>query len=274
MTYLKSKLSVAVVNSSIVLASGVLTAQAADEVYNDPSDVTRLVTSVSPVIEFHRYENEDLPDDSLWEVKVEGQYSRESILLLADVGYGHRTGTNESGIVDSRVRFFHVPYRNDNDSAWVSSAGWSIDSYIPFGNVDKGLGSGNWVLAPGIIWTHNLPVVTVAPNLSYQITWANDDLDDDIGSGEPDDSRAVRAEINLAVDVPDRYWLLVTPAYTWGLRNTDDGGFIKVFTGINLNTSMSLGLEVQWNYDVRNGVLQDVMRGEKYRARIQWEIYY
>lgn len=60
--------------------------------YNDPSDVTRLVTSASPILEYHRYENDSLPDDGMWEMKVEGQYSKGSILLLADIGYGYRTG--------------------------------------------------------------------------------------------------------------------------------------------------------------------------------------
>ena len=65
---------------------------AEDSDYNDPSDVTRLVTSASPILEYHRYENNDLPDDGMWEMKVEGQYSKGSILLLADIGYGYRTG--------------------------------------------------------------------------------------------------------------------------------------------------------------------------------------
>ena len=61
--------------------------------YNDPSDVTRLVTSASPLLEYHRYENDSVPDDGMWEVKIEGQYSQGSILLLADIGYGYRPVT-------------------------------------------------------------------------------------------------------------------------------------------------------------------------------------
>lgn len=242
--------------------------------YNDPSDVTRLVTSASPLLEYHRYENDSVPDDGMWEVKIEGQYSQGSIMLLADMGYGYRTGNNESGITDSRVRFFHVPFRNDAPSAWISAFGWSIDSYIPFGDVEKGLGTGNWVFAPGIIWTNSFEAVDVSPNLVYQFTWANKELREDIPEGAPNESRALRLEVNFSIDMPSRYWLLVTPAYTWDLKSTDDGGFIKAFTGYNISSSNSLGIEGQYNIDVRDGLLQEVIRGEKWRLRVQWENYF
>ncbi len=247
---------------------------AEENVFNDPSDVTRMVTSASPLLEYHRYENNNLPDDGMWEVKVEGQYSKGSILLLGDIGYGYRTGNMESGMTDSRIRFFHVPYRNDVPSALVSAFGWSIDSSIPFGDVEKGLGSGNWVFAPGIIWTNSFDTVEVSPNLVYQLTWANNELQEDIPDGAPDESRALRLEVNFAIDVPNRYWLLVTPAYTWDLRSTEDAAYIKAFTGYNISTSTSLGIEGQYNIDVRDGLLQEVIRGEKWRLRIHWENYF
>ena len=242
--------------------------------YNDPSDVTRLVTSASPIIEYHRYENDDEPDDGMWELKVEGQYSKESILVLADIGYGYRTGNMESGVTDSRIRFFHVLYHANDPAARVSSFGWSIDSYIPLGDVDRGLGSGNWVFAPGVIWTNPFEYVDVSPNLVYQFTWANNDLKSEIPSQAPTSSRALRLELNLAVAMPQRYWLLVTPAYTWDLRNTDDAATIKAFTGYNLSPDASLGIEAQYNVEVRNEVLQEVIQGEKWRLRLQWEQYF
>jgi hypothetical protein len=242
--------------------------------YNDPSDVTRLVTSASPLLEYHRYENKDHPDDGMWEVKVEGQYSKGSVLLLGDIGYGYRTGNMESGMTDSRIRFFHVPYRNDVPSALVSAFGWSIDSSIPFGDVEKGLGSGNWVFAPGVIWTNSFDAVNVSPNLVYQFTWANNELREDIPDSAPNESRALRLEVNFAFDMPNRYWLLVTPAYTWDIKSTDDAAYIKAFTGYNLSSSTSLGIEGQYNIDVRDGLLQEVIRGEKWRLRIHWENYF
>ena len=173
----------------------------------------------------------------------------------------------------SRVRFFHVHYRNEDPSAWVSSLGWSIDSNIPFGDVEKGTGNGNWVIAPGIIWTHDYDHINVAPNIVYQFTFADDELDAILGD-RPDSSEAVRLEFNLAIDTPDRYWLLLTPSYTWNVKNTEDAGFVKVFTGFHLNHDMSLGFELQYNFDVRCGLLQEVISGEKYSARVHWEIYF
>jgi len=249
-------------------------AQGSEGGYHDPSDVTALVTSLSPVLEYHRYENEGEPDDDLWEIKVEGQYSRGSILLLADLGYGTRTGDDKSGITDSRVRFFHVPIRNEAPDAFVSSMGWSIDAYLPFGDLEDGLGSGNYTFAPGVIWSHDLAGWSLSPNLIYQFTWANDDLGDLLGDDDPRRSQAARVELNLAIDTPDRYWLLVTPAYTWGVKNADDGGFIKAFSGFHINSQMSLGLELQWNFEVRQGRLQEVPAGEKYKARLHWEVYF
>ena len=257
---------------NVLVVSGQVAA--GDEGFHDPSDVTSLVTSLSPVLQYTRYENESQPDDGLWQFKVEGQYSREAILLLADVGFGYRTGNDESGILDSRIRLFNVPFRSDDPNAWISTLGWSIDSYIPLGDVEDGLGSGNWVVAPGVIWTHSMPFVNVSPNLIYQFTWANSELREDIPVDEENESQATRLELNLAFEMPARYWLLVTPSYTWGLKNTDDGGFIRAFGGYNIGMDMSLGLEAQYNFDVRNGLLQEVIRGEKYSLRLQWESYF
>ena len=257
-----------------ICAGTAFSAHGSDGGYHDPSDVTALVTSLAPVLEYQRHENDDEADDELWEVKVEGQYSRGSILILADLGYGTRTGTNRSGITDSRVRFFHVPYRNEAPGALISSMGWSIDAFLPFGDVDDGLGSGNYSVAPGIIWSHNFEGWSLSPNLVYQFTWVNDDLSDLLGDGDPRRSQATRAELNIAIDTPDRYWLLLTPAYTWGVKNSDDGGFLKAFTGFHLNSKMSAGLELQWNFEVRQGRLQEVPAGEKYKVRLHWEIYF
>jgi hypothetical protein len=177
-------------------------------------------------------------------------------------------------MTDSRIRLFHVPYRNADPSAWVAAFGWSIDSSLPVGDVDRGLGAGNWVFAPGIVWTNSFEAVDVSPNLVYQFTWANSDLKEGIDDGGPNESRAARLEVNFAIDVPHRYWLLVTPAYTWNLESADQGGYVKAFTGYNINSSTSLGLEVQYNVSVRDGLLQEVIRGEKWRTRVHWEFYF
>ena len=247
---------------------------AAEGGYHDPSDVTALVTSISPVLEYQAHENGDDPDDELWEFKLEGQYSRGSVLLLADLGYGTRTGTDKSGITDSRIRFFHVPVRNEDPDAFISALGWSIDAFLPFGNVDDGLGSGNYTFAPGVIWSHDFRGWSLSPNLVYQLTWANDDLADLLGEDDPRHSQAVRLELSFAIDTPERYWFQVTPSFTHGVKNTDDGAFVKAFTGFHINQQMSLGVELQWNFEVRQGRLQEVPAGEKYKARLHWEIYF
>ena len=66
----------------------------------------------------------------------------------------------------------------------------------------------------------------------------------------------------------------VTPAYTWDLKATDDGGYIKAFTGYSINASTSLDIEGQYNVDVRDALLQDVIRGEKWRLLLLWENYF
>lgn len=257
---------------AILSALGSIAAE--ESSFNDPSDVTRMVTSLSPLLEYHRYENQDQPDDGMWEIKVEAQYSKGAVLFLADLGYGYRTGTEESGITDSRIRFFNVPYRNEDEDALISALGWSIDSNIPLGDADKGLGSGNWVFAPGVIWTHDFRWIELSPNLIYQFTWANQDLKEQIPNNEATDSRAVRLEANFSIVTPERIWLLITPAYIWDVDGTEDGGFIKAYGGYNLTPSIGLGLEGQYNFDVRNAQLQEVIRGEVWKLRLQMEFYF
>ena len=109
--------------------------------------------------------------------------------------------------------------------------------------------------------------------MSYQFTWADNDLEK-LLRGEPTESRAFKMELNVAIDTPDRYWLLAALSETWGESNAEDATSVRVFTGVSLTPDMSLGLEGQYNFDVRQGRLQEVVAGEKYYLRLHWELYF
>ena len=54
----------------------------------------------------------------------------------------------------------------------------------------------------------------------------------------------------------------------------DDGGSVKVFMGKFLSPKQALAVELEWHFEPRDGKLEEVYTGEKYRIRLHWEIYF
>jgi len=54
----------------------------------------------------------------------------------------------------------------------------------------------------------------------------------------------------------------------------DDGGSLKIISGKFLSPKHAIALEIEWHLEPRNGKLQEVHKGEKYRVRVHWGIYF
>ncbi|KXX68073.1 hypothetical protein [Flammeovirga sp. SJP92] len=91
----------------------------------------------------------------------------EKHLILGELPILTNTQTNETGIGDVRLRYFYLPYKNYDKL--VGAFGPSVDIYSPTGNVDKGLGSGRWVVAPGLtLGVMAFERIQFFPIISYQ----------------------------------------------------------------------------------------------------------
>ncbi|ANQ50615.1 hypothetical protein MY04_3250 [Flammeovirga sp. MY04] len=91
----------------------------------------------------------------------------EKHLILGELPILHNTRTGATGIGDVRLRYFYLPYKNYDKL--LGAFGPSIDVYAPTGNVDKGLGNGRWVVAPGLtLGVMAFEKVQFFPIISYQ----------------------------------------------------------------------------------------------------------
>ncbi|NME69156.1 hypothetical protein [Flammeovirga aprica] len=91
----------------------------------------------------------------------------ESHLLLAEMPLLYNSTTEKYGIGDLRLRYFWLPYKDYSKT--FGAFGPSIDIFAPTGNFENGLGTGRWILAPGL--TFGIMVadwIQFFPVLSYQ----------------------------------------------------------------------------------------------------------
>jgi hypothetical protein len=91
----------------------------------------------------------------------------ERHLILGEVPLQYNLQKGKFGIGDIRARYFYLPYKNYEK--FFGAFGPSIDIIAPVGNVSNGIGTGRWIIAPGLAgalmfadWFQVFPV------LSYQ----------------------------------------------------------------------------------------------------------
>jgi hypothetical protein len=60
----------------------------------------------------------------------------------------YATSSKKFGISDMRFRYYWVPYKNYSKKP--GAFGFAIDSYVPTGNLDNGLGRNRWIIATGL----------------------------------------------------------------------------------------------------------------------------
>ena len=87
--------------------------------------------------------------------------------IFAELPLLYNTKTEKFGISDIRGRYFYLPYKNYDN--FFGAFGPSVDIYAPTGSYSNGLGTGRWILSPGVM--AGLMVseqVQFFPVLSYQ----------------------------------------------------------------------------------------------------------
>ena len=129
-------------------------------------------------------------------------------LLLGELPLLYNDQTKVFGVGDLRARYFYLPYKNYE--RFFGSLGPSIDVFIPVTNADDGLGTGSYVIAPGVMgglmfadWIQAFPIV------SYQyITKSN-------SSSLPDSINKVRHGLTFQAIIPvvfsDKFFIQITP---------------------------------------------------------------
>ncbi|MBD0400032.1 hypothetical protein [Flammeovirga sp. EKP202] len=134
----------------------------------------------------------------------------EAHLILAELPLLHNTGTDKTGIGDFRARYFYLPYKNYDK--FLGAFGPSVDVFAPTGNYDHGLGSGAWLIQPGV--TVGLMIaewIQAFPILSYQYT--SSPVIERPGLFQ-DPQHGISFQVIAPIILSDKMFLQVTPIYT------------------------------------------------------------
>ncbi|OHX66636.1 hypothetical protein [Flammeovirga pacifica] len=134
----------------------------------------------------------------------------EAHLILAEMPLLHNTETGKTGIGDFRARYFYLPYKNYDK--FFGAFGPSVDIFAPTGNYDHGLGSGTWLIQPGV--TVGLMIadwIQMFPILSYQYT--SSPVLERPGLFQ-DSQHGMSFQIITPIILSEKMFLQVTPIYT------------------------------------------------------------
>lgn len=72
----------------------------------------------------------------------------ERHLFLGEVPLQYNLKREKFGLGDIRVRYFYLPYKNYEK--FIGALGPSVDIIAPTGNASNGIGTGRWIIAPGL----------------------------------------------------------------------------------------------------------------------------
>jgi len=237
----------------------------------DPSNPTQLNTSFNPGFDYRK-----VGDATVKSLIAEAQVAGPGFLLLAELGYGENSETGKSDWRDTRVRFFHLPYEDDSSDALVNAFGWSVDVFVPMSEYKNGVSGGYRIISPGIITAHELSWASLYPNLIYNFSEAiDDDLKKQLNSqGMSTDSESMRLDFNISPKLHEPWYLMIVPAYTWGVQDASDSAYLRLFGGRFMTKKGAINLETQYNLEKRDGSLKSVDLGEKYYVRLSWYQYF
>ncbi len=180
-----------------------MSAQDTDASTVDASKPTNLYTQVNAAFEYQARKD----GSDLYGTRVNVQYAFDpDNLLLVEVPFLYNEGTENFGIYDSRVRYFHVAKRNI--SKRIIAVAPYTDITIPTGDYSKGLGADVWSLAFGVVAGYAVsPKIAMFPGLGYVHVTKPDDY--------PGKSRnGINFQTNMSISFSPRSFLFVNPIVT------------------------------------------------------------
>jgi len=179
----------------------------------------------------------------------------DGMLMVAESGFGATNmdsfGGNDiegEGVVDTRLRFFHIvnEWNADVESGW-QGVGYTIETYIPTGDIFKSTGADTWVVAPGIIGNYKVKEgARLFPILSYVYTTPTDDFEKFTGIDE--NTGAISIDFYATTQNESGFYTLSHGGYQIGTDNREDSAYVQVRLGWMLNESLTVGIEALANW--------------------------
>lgn len=134
----------------------------------------------------------------------------EAHLILGELPLLYNDRTKKFGLSDIRVRYFYLPYKNYDKL--LGAFGPSIDIFTPTGSFENGLGSGRWIVSPGL--TAGLMVadwIQFFPILSYQ--YASKPVYDNVPEELDKSTSGITFQVITPVVFSDKFFMQITPIY-------------------------------------------------------------
>ena len=163
----------------------------------------------------------------------------EAHLVLAEVPLLYNDRTEKFGLGDFRARYFWLPYKNYDKV--FGAFGPSIDIFAPTGSFDDGLGSGRWIVSPGI--TVGLMVaewIQFFPILSYQ--YASKPIYKTASPEEDMATHGLSFQVITPIVFSEKFFIQLTPIFKMNNFNDErnDRFEQEVFANYTLNPKMQI----------------------------------
>lgn len=147
----------------LILMSVSVSAQSNEPQEIDASKPTNFYSLLDNTFEIAASENQNV-------MGYRGKFTlapSEAHLVLAEIPVLYNDRTKKAGIGDLRARYFYLPYKNYDK--FVGAFGPSVDVFAPTGSFEDGLGSGRFIVSPGLtVGLMASETIQFFPILSYQ----------------------------------------------------------------------------------------------------------
>ena len=162
----------------------------------------------------------------------------EAHMLLAEVPLLYNDRTEKFGMGDFRVRYFWLPYKNYDKL--VGAFGPSLDVFAPTGKLEDGLGSGRWIISPGVtVGLMAADWIQFFPILSYQYIGKSVTYNAPVGDKA---TNGVTFQVITSLVFSEKFFMQLTPLLKFNEFNDErqDRFEQQVFASYTLNSKMQL----------------------------------
>jgi len=175
----------------------------------------------------------------------------EAHLVLAEVPLLYNDRTEKFGIGDLRARYFWLPYKDYEKI--VGAFGPSLDVFAPTGSFEHGLGSGRWIISPGLtVGIMATDWIQFFPILSYQ--YASKPVYDNPSPAADIATNGLSFQVLMPIVISDNFFIQVTPIYKMNDFNNErqDRFEQELFASYTLNPKMQLTAFYNGKFEDKN----------------------
>lgn len=163
----------------------------------------------------------------------------EAHLVLAEAPLLYNDRTEKFGIGDLRARYFWLPYKNYDKV--IGAFGPSIDVFAPTGSFEDGLGSGRWILSPGVtVGIMAAEWIQFFPILSYQ--YASKPVYDNPSPEADMATHGLSFQVITPIVFSEKFFVQLTPIFKMNDFNNErnDRFEQEVFASYSVNPKMQI----------------------------------